>query len=190
MINKKCKECGKEIQNRKKYCSICRVKVNRENWRKANKKTRDKNPEKYREMSRENRKKNPDYMKKYDAERRHDNKKKVCENCGEIELRDYHCHYCEKCAYEIKRKIDKKYRKQRYQKWFLKLQQIKKKSGCQKCGCKDVRVLQFHHVDPNTKEHNIDASLTNERLENELKKCIVLCANCHIITHHEMKEKA
>jgi len=51
----------------------------------------------------------------------------------------------------------------------------------------------FHHKDKKKKKYNIGTlfrSKNMERLNIELKKCILLCANCHAIVHwtEEMKE--
>lgn len=58
--------------------------------------------------------------------------------------------------------------------------------GCANCGIKNPVVLQFHHTG-NDKDFNI--SNVNNRsiklLKAEIKKCIVLCANCHLVHHHE-----
>jgi hypothetical protein len=67
---------------------------------------------------------------------------------------------------------------QRYKLW----------SGCQFCGYnKCAEALEFHHLDPSTKD-----SMPNEIIRDsthmgdikaELRKCIVLCANCHREEH-------
>lgn len=46
-------------------------------------------------------------------------------------------------------------------------------------------VYDFHHVDPTTKEIGTGQLMnaTEERLNKELDKCILLCANCHRIEH-------
>lgn len=43
----------------------------------------------------------------------------------------------------------------------------------------------FHHLDPSTKEFDPCSRLTwkREQLVEELKKCVLLCANCHRIRH-------
>ena len=57
--------------------------------------------------------------------------------------------------------------------------------GCESCGCKDPRVLEFDHLDPKKKKHSIAVlisqgySWANEKLRREIRKCRVLCANCH-----------
>jgi len=55
---------------------------------------------------------------------------------------------------------------------------------CVDCGEGDPVVLQFDHVDPDTKEMAI-AEATNrgwkvERIAEEILKCVVRCANCHL----------
>jgi hypothetical protein len=43
-------------------------------------------------------------------------------------------------------------------------------------------VLDFHHIDPKTKAFGISSdglSRSWESIERELKKCILVCANCH-----------
>jgi hypothetical protein len=57
--------------------------------------------------------------------------------------------------------------------------------GCECCGCKDPRVLEFDHLDPKKKKASIAVlisqgySWANEKLRREIRKCRVLCANCH-----------
>jgi len=75
------------------------------------------------------------------------------------------------------------------EKWVI----YKASLSCTKCGFSHPAALDFHHVDPKEKESNIHRLLSNglyKRLEEELKKCIVLCANCHRIHHHNEKLSA
>lgn len=66
----------------------------------------------------------------------------------------------------------------------LKLMAIEYMGGkCCKCGYnKNVRSMQFHHLDPNEKDFGISKN-TNarswEEIKKELDKCILVCANCH-----------
>lgn len=91
---------------------------------------------------------------------------------------------CKYCYNETKRKLDKKYRE------FLL--DYKEKRGCQKCGVKDPRVLEFHH-DSGNKEFSIAERgrdrYGKDRLEREMKKCSIYCANCHRIFHFENRKK-
>jgi len=53
---------------------------------------------------------------------------------------------------------------------------------CQVCNYdKYVGALEFHHIDPNTKEFSIghNKMYSMERIKKELDKCLLLCANCH-----------
>lgn len=56
---------------------------------------------------------------------------------------------------------------------------------CTHCGLTNIRVLEFHHVDPETKECTVCSlmyrSCSLERVKAEVAKCVVLCANCHNI---------
>jgi len=59
---------------------------------------------------------------------------------------------------------------------------IKSNYGCQKCGDKREYVLDFHHIDSNIKENTVAKLMIHssmEKLDEEIKKCVVLCANCH-----------
>jgi len=68
--------------------------------------------------------------------------------------------------------------------------QYKATLSCTRCGFNHPAALDFHHVNPEEKEGNIHRFLSNgqhTKLKEELKKCIVLCANCHRIHHHDEK---
>lgn len=65
--------------------------------------------------------------------------------------------------------------------------------GCKKCGYKKCpEALAFHHKDPKVKESDISRMVSNIKtlieIKNEIRKCVVLCANCHIEEHLETKE--
>jgi hypothetical protein len=55
--------------------------------------------------------------------------------------------------------------------------------ACKLCGYDEhLAALQFHHLDPKTKEFGIaEAGVTRslEKCREEAKKCILLCSNCH-----------
>lgn len=44
-------------------------------------------------------------------------------------------------------------------------------------------VYDFHHLDPSQKDFNIGSSRNWSKIEKELSKCVMLCANCHRIRH-------
>jgi hypothetical protein len=61
---------------------------------------------------------------------------------------------------------------------------------CSECGENDPACLDFHHVDPSTKKYLITKiRKCRNLLREELKKCIVLCANCHRKHHNKEKEE-
>jgi len=69
-----------------------------------------------------------------------------------------------------------------------KVDDYKASKGCEDCGNADPRVLDLHHRDGSDKEGEIASMKVRvgwKRLEEEMKKCDVLCANCHRIRHAE-----
>lgn len=56
---------------------------------------------------------------------------------------------------------------------------------CYHCGYKNPICLDFHHLDPKLKSFDISKMIKNyapiNEIEKEIKKCIVLCSNCHRI---------
>ncbi len=73
----------------------------------------------------------------------------------------------------------------------LRQQQNKKtaieyKGGCcQNCSFDAYDgALEFHHLDPKSKEFDFSHfNRSIEKVKEELDKCILLCANCHRMTH-------
>lgn len=66
--------------------------------------------------------------------------------------------------------------------------QFKAERGCEQCGEGDPVCLQFHHRDASLKEANVSRAINNgwseQRIRDEMGKCAVLCANCHLKLHH------
>ena len=63
---------------------------------------------------------------------------------------------------------------------------------CQRCGYnRSLRALQFHHLDPKEKDFHITGRdyHTWPKVEEELKKCIMLCANCHFEEHERLEKE-
>jgi|SRR3990172_5752783 len=57
---------------------------------------------------------------------------------------------------------------------------------CALCGWHgNQAAFQFHHTDPNKKDFTLGniANKSWDAIQAELKKCILLCANCHAIKH-------
>lgn len=63
--------------------------------------------------------------------------------------------------------------------------------ACQECGySRCTAALEFHHKDGTKKERNIsqECLATWSRLVEEIKKCRLLCSNCHKELHYMCKE--
>ena len=73
-------------------------------------------------------------------------------------------------------------------KWYI----FKATLKCTACGYSHIACLDFHHEDPSTKKGSVHQFISNGQFAKayeEIKKCIVLCANCHRIHHHEERIK-
>lgn len=66
-----------------------------------------------------------------------------------------------------------------------KVLEYKKTLACKRCGLTDYRVLDFHHK--GDKDKSVSELLTQgyawRRIQEEIDKCIPLCANCHRLEH-------
>jgi DNA-binding transcriptional regulator GbsR (MarR family) len=66
---------------------------------------------------------------------------------------------------------------------------IKSKSSCQNCGENHPACLDFHHNDSKQKEHNISRLISHaasiKKIDAEIAKCQILCANCHRKVHYQ-----
>jgi hypothetical protein len=103
----------------------------------------------------------------------------------------YKCkwHLCEKqtdktyCSVKCKNKFNVTIKRKR-----LKTQALEYKGNkCEQCGYNRCReALEFHHNDPNEKEFALSQTGNTyswERIQKELDKCALLCANCHRERH-------
>lgn len=71
-----------------------------------------------------------------------------------------------------------------------KIKLVEYKGGsCQNCNYnKSIGALEFHHLVPNEKDFSISSkSYSFEKLKKEVDKCILVCSNCHIEIHEEIK---
>lgn len=71
-----------------------------------------------------------------------------------------------------------------------KVKLVEYKGGCcSRCGYgKSIGALEFHHLDPSEKDFAIGGkSWSYERLKEEVDKCILVCANCHVEIHEEIR---
>ena len=71
-----------------------------------------------------------------------------------------------------------------------KLNEYKNNCSCKKCGESRNHLLDFHHIDPTKKKFGVASGPHNHSwkdIKNEIKKCIVLCSNCHRDFHFLQK---
>lgn len=79
--------------------------------------------------------------------------------------------------------LDKNYFRNRYKKTKQKYVNILG-GKCSVCG--SIKNLEFHHIDKDDKEVSIGKimSFNETTVLKELKKCVLLCHNCHV-QHHK-----
>lgn len=89
--------------------------------------------------------------------------------------------WCKQCVYDNQKNrwINRKY------------EAIRLLGGsCIKCGYKKcIAALEFHHIDPNKKDFDWKQMRLHQwkTICEELKKCVLLCSNCHREVHSERK---
>lgn len=68
--------------------------------------------------------------------------------------------------------------------WFV---EYKSTLFCIICGENFPNCLDFHHIDEDTKEHDIALLVSQKhsvnKIKREIEKCVVLCSNCHRKVH-------
>jgi hypothetical protein len=107
--------------------------------------------------------------------------------------RQYSCIKCSKKRrtkyYNTHKLSEKKVRKLREDKIIKWYTDYKATLQCEICGYnKCINALEFHHIDSNTKFKSV-SQLFRDRakidiIENEIKKCKILCSNCHRELHY------
>jgi hypothetical protein len=105
----------------------------------------------------------------------------VCKVCQK-EYKDKHYRLNKEKYLERNRRVQK----QNYD-W---LKELKSNLQCEICGEVRPWVLDFHHKDPSKKDKEISKFVGSNQIKKakeELKKCIVLCSNCHRDLHHKEK---
>lgn len=132
-------------------------------------------------------KQNPERWKQHQLKYREAHRS-PCKSCGGVREHK-HTRYCNLCS-TTTQIVNKNAQHRLYRKNLCKkYTEFKKKLGCAKCRYnKCGAALDFHHIDPKLKERRITAPLwfSNTNLYiNELKKCNLLCKNCHYEVHHE-----
>jgi hypothetical protein len=95
-------------------------------------------------------------------------------------------HYLRNKERIIKETAEKK--KQFKEEWWA----FKSTLKCTICAENHPAALDFHHTNPALKDGNIHRFVSSgqfKKVREEIKKCIVLCANCHRKHHHHEEKK-
>ena len=70
----------------------------------------------------------------------------------------------------------------------LFIRQIKEIMGCKACEEKHPACIEFHHLDPKDKSFSVataaNGHISMSTLIHEIRKCILICSNCHKKEHH------
>lgn len=101
--------------------------------------------------------------------------------------KEYHRKWYDKHKKERRERVQK--RKKGIREWF---RELKEGLHCEVCGIsgKDQAwVLEFHHIEPATKKEGISYLVSHgygkKRILAGIKKCAVICANCHRAEHYQ-----
>lgn len=77
--------------------------------------------------------------------------------------------------------------KQRRQAIVAWMREYKSQLSCTSCPESHPACLDFHHLDPSTKDFSIGVSargMSLTKIKEEIAKCVVLCSNCHRKIHY------
>ena len=115
--------------------------------------------------------------------RRADGLQNVCRTCAAKRSKSYY-----KANTKFHRLATKERRKAKRRENKEFLDAIKAARGCLLCPERELCCLEFHHVDPAKKDFGLGMAahayeLPLEVLLEEVKKCAVLCSNCHRKIH-------
>jgi 5-methylcytosine-specific restriction endonuclease McrA len=137
--------------------------------------------------------------------------KKVCKDCGELKMCDWlssftqtgkpeykaRCEDCHNAYIRARRKLG--YVKEARNKNRKQLLIIRKQKAvdflggeCKICGYKkSLSALTFHHINPKEKEFEIGFIKDHswDKVLKELKKCDLLCFNCHMELHEKLNKE-
>jgi hypothetical protein len=133
--------------------------------------------------------------------------KKICKDCGELKFCGWNSSFTQtgkpeykaRCAICFKKYLhrirtsenSKRLRNIRRKRALLKRKKwavIYLGGNCEKCGYKKcLSALTFHHNNTRDKEYEIGILLDwrKSKLVKELKKCTLLCFNCHMELHEK-----
>lgn len=120
------------------------------------------------------------YLKNKEKGRLHSQCKQCYAAKRKIFMQEHYLKYGD--AYRLRARARKgRLKKQRQEQLYGLLQG----KSCERCGIDDMRVLDFDHIDSSTKKFSIARAVNDgyawELIIEEIKKCRILCANCHRI---------
>jgi hypothetical protein len=98
-------------------------------------------------------------------------------------------------AYEKYKERNRIKKKKKYDQIASLVNKYKLERGCAHCGYKDEPVaLDFHHENREDKIINVSSHWKTswkqyEKMKEEMKKCIVLCSNCHRIEEKRIRNE-
>ncbi|UZE93404.1 MAG: hypothetical protein IB617_01050 [Candidatus Nealsonbacteria bacterium] len=136
--------------------------------------------------------------------------RRKCKECGKIKLCQWQHSFtqtgkpeyrarCRNCQKIYLKRIRSQEKYKNYRNKRRKEIQIERKKyavdklggKCELCGYnKSLSVLTFHHRNPKGKEKTVGQMLdySLKKLDRELKKCQLLCFNCHMELHEKLNE--
>lgn len=130
---------------------------------------------------------------------------KQCNTCNRVKpLTEFHkasrnaggrYHTCKQCRvkidrdrYETSNKKDVSMKRTKFIKDFVTF--CKSWYGCKYCPETHTACLEFHHRNPEEKEFGLAPTPSSiKRAKQEIKKCDVVCSNCHRKIHYRDKSK-
>lgn len=113
-----------------------------------------------------------------------------CKTCYKTQRENYYSEHYKKYGEEYKKRA-KERRKQVQIRLRSNMLDYLKDKQCNICGFSDIRVLEFDHIEPQTKKFGIARAMGDgvkwSDILIEISKCRVLCANCHKIVTSEQQ---
>lgn len=120
-----------------------------------------------------------DFSQYHKSSKRKDGLHSNCKSCRkEIDRNSYLSSESRRNSIRSRRNENKKYNSQLVNRY-------KKFCGCYFCDEVEPVALDFHHLNPKEKDLNVSlaVSYSTKSLKLEIRKCVVLCANCHRKVH-------
>ena len=108
-----------------------------------------------------------------------------------------YCKQCNKNYQKVHYENNKLYYidKKNIRKDFIRefINRVKRKSKCSNCSENHIACLDFHHMNTFKKDFSISVAtqlgISMTTLKEELRKCIILCSNCHRKLHYKEDNK-